>query len=44
MKIDLRKEWMQIYNDACRIYRDWFYVSNLLHIFCLELSNQHYVN
>lgn len=29
MKIDPVKEWRQIYNDAWRIYRDWFYVSNM---------------
>lgn len=25
MKIDRRKEWAQIYNDAYRLMRDWFY-------------------
>lgn len=29
MKIDPRKEWNQIYTDAWRIFRDYFYVSNL---------------
>lgn len=29
MKIDPRKEWDQIYADAWRIYRDYFYVDNL---------------
>ncbi len=29
MKIDPEKEWAQIYNDGWRIYRDYFYVSNL---------------
>lgn len=29
MKIDPRKEWNQIYIDAWRIYRDYFYVDNL---------------
>ncbi len=29
MKIDPVKEWAQIYNDGWRIYRDYFYVSNL---------------
>jgi tricorn protease len=29
MKIDPAKEWQQIYNDAWRIYRDYFYVNNL---------------
>ena len=29
MKIDPRKEWNQIYNDAWRIFRDYFYVSNI---------------
>jgi tricorn protease len=29
MKIEPRKEWTQIFNDAWRIYRDYFYVSNL---------------
>ena len=29
MKIDPRKEWDQIYTDAWRIFRDFFYVNNL---------------
>lgn len=29
MKIDPAKEWQQIYNDGWRIFRDYFYVSNL---------------
>jgi tricorn protease len=29
MKIDPRKEWNQVYNDAWRIFRDYFYVGNL---------------
>ncbi len=29
VKIEPRKEWNQIFNDAWRIYRDYFYVSNL---------------
>jgi tricorn protease len=29
MKIEPRKEWKQIFNDGWRIFRDWFYVSNL---------------
>ncbi|MBK6344354.1 MAG: PD40 domain-containing protein [Bacteroidales bacterium] len=29
MKIDPRKEWNQIYADGWRIFRDYFYVSNL---------------
>lgn len=29
MKIDPRKEWNQIYTDAWRIFRDYFYVNNL---------------
>ncbi|MCD6354937.1 MAG: PDZ domain-containing protein, partial [Prolixibacteraceae bacterium] len=29
MKIDPAKEWAQIFNDGWRIYRDYFYVSNL---------------
>ncbi len=29
MKIDPRKEWNQIYADAFRIFRDYFYVGNL---------------
>lgn len=29
VKIDPRKEWNQIFKDAWRIYRDYFYVSNL---------------
>jgi tricorn protease len=29
MKIDPKKEWAQIYTDAWRIFRDYFYVSNM---------------
>lgn len=29
MKIDPRKEWDQIYTDAWRIFRDFFYVNNI---------------
>lgn len=29
MKIEPEKEWKQIYNDAFRIFRDYFYVDNL---------------
>lgn len=29
MKIDPRREWNQIFNDAWRIFRDYFYVDNL---------------
>jgi len=29
MKIDPKKEWAQIYTDGWRIFRDYFYVSNL---------------
>lgn len=29
MKIDPKKEWEQIYTDGWRIFRDYFYVSNL---------------
>ncbi len=29
MKIEPRKEWIQIFNDAWRIFRDYFYVDNL---------------
>lgn len=29
MRIDPRKEWNQIYTDAWRIFRDFFYVNNL---------------
>jgi tricorn protease len=29
MKIDPQKEWQQIYTDAWRIFRDFFYVNNL---------------
>lgn len=29
MKIEPRKEWAQIFNDAWRIFRDYFYVDNL---------------
>ena len=29
MKIDPQKEWNQIYVDAWRIFRDYFYVNNI---------------
>ncbi len=29
MRIEPRKEWMQIFNDSWRIYRDYFYVANI---------------
>jgi tricorn protease len=29
LKIDPKKEWTQIYTDAWRIFRDYFYVSNI---------------
>lgn len=29
MKIDPKKEWVQIYTDGWRIFRDYFYVSNI---------------
>jgi len=29
MKIDPRKEWKEIFVDGWRIYRDWFYASNM---------------
>lgn len=29
VKIEPQKEWEQIYQDGWRIYRDWFYVSNM---------------
>ncbi len=29
MKIDPQKEWKQIFNDGWRLYRDFFYVSNM---------------
>ena len=32
MKINPRKEWNQIFNDAWRIFRDWFYDENLHHV------------
>jgi tricorn protease len=32
MKIDPKKEWEQIYTDGWRIFRDYFYVSNLHNI------------
>ncbi len=32
MKINPRKEWNQIFNDAWRIFRDWFYDKNLHHV------------
>ena len=30
MKIDPVKEWKQIFNEGWRIFRDWFYVYNML--------------
>ncbi len=34
MKIDPKKEWTQIYTDGWRIFRDYFYVSNIHGVDC----------
>jgi tricorn protease len=41
MKIDPRKEWNQIYTDAWRIFRDYFYVENLHNVDWKGLKNQY---
>lgn len=29
MRLEPRKEWLQIFDDGWRLFRDWFYVSNI---------------
>jgi tricorn protease len=41
MKIDPEKEWVQIFNDGWRIYRDYFYVENLHGIDWKNLKNNY---
>ena len=42
MKIDPQKEWNQIYIDAWRIFRDYFYVENMNGVNWPELKNKYY--
>ena len=41
MKIDPQKEWKQIYVDAWRIFRDYFYVNNLHGVNWTEIRNRY---
>jgi tricorn protease len=41
MKIDPKKEWAQIYTDGWRIFRDYFYVSNLHGIDWKEIKERY---
>jgi len=41
MKIDPQKEWNQIYTDAWRIFRDFFYVNNLHGVDWPEMKNRY---
>jgi len=41
MKIDPRKEWNQIYTDAWRIFRDFFYVNNIHGLNWPEMKEQY---
>jgi tricorn protease len=41
MKIDPRKEWNQIYTDAWRIFRDFFYVNNLHGVDWIEIKERY---
>ncbi len=43
MKIDPRKEWNQIYTDAWRIFRDYFYVGNLHGVDWTEMKKRYSV-
>ncbi|MCX6301340.1 MAG: PDZ domain-containing protein [Bacteroidia bacterium] len=43
MKIDPQKEWNQIYVDAWRIFRDYFYVNNLHGVNWNEMKNRYNV-
>ncbi len=41
MKIDPQKEWNQIYVDAWRIFRDYFYVNNIHGVNWTEVRNRY---
>jgi tricorn protease len=41
MKIDPQKEWNQIYVDAWRIFRDYFYVNNIHGVNWKEIRNRY---
>jgi tricorn protease len=41
MKIDPMTEWKQIYNEAWRIYRDWFYVRNMHGVDWLKMKKKY---
>jgi tricorn protease len=41
MKIDPRKEWKQIYADAGRIFRDYFYVNNIHGVNWSQIRNRY---
>jgi tricorn protease len=41
MKIDPKKEWAQVYTDGWRIFRDYFYVSNLHGIDWKEIKERY---
>ncbi|MFQ5721923.1 MAG: PDZ domain-containing protein, partial [Candidatus Aminicenantales bacterium] len=41
MKIDPQKEWPQLFNDAWRIYRDWFYVKNMHGVDWLKMKTKY---
>lgn len=43
MRIDPVKEWNQIYNDAFRIFRDWFYVRNIHNVDLMEVKKRYSV-
>jgi tricorn protease len=43
MKLEPRKEWNQIFTDAWRIYRDYFYVDNLHHVDWLAMKERYSV-
>lgn len=42
MKIDPQKEWNQIYVDAWRIFRDYFYVNNIHGVNWMEMRNRYH--
>lgn len=41
MKIDPVQEWQQIYHDGWRIFRDWFYVSNMHGVDWEKMKNKY---
>jgi len=41
MKIEPQKEWPQLFNDAWRIYRDWFYVKNMHGVDWLKMKEKY---